>query len=183
VRDRDRHVQRRRRVGRERPGSADRWVTLNTGADRDPFNTWFNVAVPQVGFAFDGVGAARATAVLAAGAYGAAGYGWTNVTSHPARRWASCTSSCSNAAAPPRGRRSTGSRSCRPSAGQQAAEINAIQNFAIPADGTSALALPPFGGTITSRVFEADQATWCRPRHRCPLSQQRDFLRRTYNAS
>ena len=63
----------------------DRWVTLNTGTDVDPFQrgTW-----PQVGFAFDGAGGARRASMLdfTPGSYPNSpifNYGWTGVTVAP----------------------------------------------------------------------------------------------------
>ena len=121
ARDRGRRdVERRRRVGRDR--SRQRRSMGDAEHRRRPgsVQTWFNVTgTPQVGFAFDGVGGATraSTAVFSSGRQHAGAAELRLDERHdpagPDGR-ASCTSSCSSTAAPPRRRRSTGSRSCRP---------------------------------------------------------------------
>ncbi|MCU1382031.1 MAG: LamG domain protein jellyroll fold domain protein [Acidobacteria bacterium] len=149
------------------PNAADRWVALNTGSDGDVFDPAIGGPV-QAGFAFDGVGAARraSTASFAVLPFssisGQVTYGWSNVTIQPgqtvgfmhfvAQQYsrAALQASVDRLAQLP----------AEALASLSPAEIGAIQNFAIPADGTSTLPpLPPLGGSITGRVFEGDQST------------------------
>ena len=172
------------------PASADRWVTLNTGADQDPFNTSFNFnGTPQVAFAFDGVGGATraSTAAFSAASNPAElNYGWANVTIAPGQTVGFMhfvAQQYSRAAA----QASVDRLVQMPSealASLSPAEIGAIQNFAIPADGTSTVPpLPPFGGTITGRVFEADQTTPVPPSPQTLVRYRSNviFFGRTYN--
>ena len=150
------------------PSTPDRWVMLNTSEDTDPFASPYFTSVPQVGFAFGGPGALQSTGfgtfAIQPFTYnaGQVNYGWSNVTVQPGQtvafmhfglqqynRAALQASLTRLTQLPPEALESL-----------SPAEIAQIRNFAIPADGTSGLAaLPPLGGTVTGRVFEADQTT------------------------
>ncbi|MEO8677871.1 MAG: carboxypeptidase regulatory-like domain-containing protein, partial [Vicinamibacterales bacterium] len=138
----------------------DRWLTVDAGADLDPFRFQSGVN-PQVGFGWDGAGAARrvSAAAFTPNSNGSVVYEWSQVTIRPGETVAFmhfAVQQYSAAAA-----RASLARLVQlpPEAlsGLSQTEIGAIQNFAVPANGTSTMApLPPLGGTITGTVFEAD---------------------------
>ena len=146
------------------PASPDRWVVLNMGQDVDPFRQF---GPAHLAFAFDGAGATRGASAATFDAdpnssFRALTYRWNNVTLQPGQtmafmhfgvqqysRAAAEASVARLATLPPEALESL-----------SAEEIAEIQNFAVPAGGTSAVApLPPLGGMITGRLFEADRTT------------------------
>jgi hypothetical protein len=144
--------------------TADRWVTLDDGYDNDPFESYYSP--PAVAFAFDGPnGAERATSAVLNGiddSYGQLDYQWSNVTIAPRATVAYMhfgVQQTSRAAA----RASVERLFQLPPealAGLTQAEIGEIRNFAVPADGSSAVApLPSLNGTVTGRVLASDAAT------------------------
>ena len=164
------------------PANPDRWVALGTGADGDPFT--FNTLNfrPQLAFVFDGAGGARR-----ASAAGPLTYTWRTTTVQPGEsvafmHFAAQQYSYQSA-------RATAERvgQLPPEAIESLSpfEIAAIQNFAVPADGTSALApLTPLGGTVSGRVFEGDGVTPVVPRTFDPhvrFSSTNVFFGRNYH--
>lgn len=146
------------------PSNPDRWLMLDTGADVDPFESQFSTS-PQVGFGFDGAGALRSSTEAAfapVDGFTQLKYQWNAVTIQPGQTVAFmhfAVQQYSRAAA-----QASLDRLAQlpPEAltGLSQVEIAAIQNFAVPADGTSPVApLPGFGGTITGNAFEGDRLT------------------------
>ncbi len=142
------------------PANPDRWVALSTGADGDPFAPFGQSTpnrYPQMVFVFDGPGAARRVSTAAP-----LSYAWTTITIQPGETAALmhfAAQQYSYAAA-----RASADRigQLPPEALESLSsfEIAAIQNFAVPADGTSQLAaLPPLGGTVSGRLLEGDGTT------------------------
>ncbi len=68
-------------------------------------------------------------------------------------------------------------------AGLNMAELAAIRNFAVPADGTSALpALPPLGGRVTGRLLASDGVTAAPAQSLVRLQSTHPIFSRTYQA-
>ena len=149
------------------PDHSDRWLLLDSGFDVDPFSGQYSNGLPQAGFVFDGPGAqARLGALTVDGPpYGGpqqVAYSWNGVTLQPGETVAFMHA----------GFQQYNRAAARASAerllqlppelleGLSPAEIAAVRNFAIPAEGTSPVPpLPRLDGTITGRVLEADGVT------------------------
>ncbi len=149
------------------PDQPDRWVLFDSGFDVDPFAGQYTNGLPQAGFVFDGPGARTRVSALASDGppyYGAQqlGYSWSGVTLQPGETVAFLHAGIQqyNRAAARASVERLVQLAPEMLDGLSPAEIAAIQNFAIPADGTSAVApLPRLDGTISGRVLEADGVT------------------------
>jgi protocatechuate 3,4-dioxygenase beta subunit len=139
-------------------GGADRWVTLASGADVDPFE---NSKHPALAFVFGGANAALTTG---AGSYtkpqaGSLEYEWQNVTIAPGVTVAFMhfvVQQTSTAGALASASRLT-ALPPEALAGLSPAEIASIRNFAVPANGTSALEpLPLLTGSVQGRTLSHD---------------------------
>ena len=142
----------------------DTWAVIDDPTDVDPFLT---SNLPALAFVFDGTGAAAhvASATLTAPPADTARQltlSWSNVTVQPGQtvafmHFVSQETSRAGAAAA-----ATRLSQLPPEAisGLAPDEIAEIQNFAVPADGASALApLPSLIGTVTGTAFEFDGTT------------------------
>jgi hypothetical protein len=145
------------------PTNPDHWVVIDDNDDGDPFLV---STLPAIGFAFDGpTGVERAgmaSFAVAASAPGQLAYQWSRVTIPPGGRVAYlhfAVQQTSRAAAQASVERLV---QLPPEAltGLSPEEIAQIRNFAVPADGVSALApLPSLNGTVTGRVLAGDGTT------------------------
>jgi hypothetical protein len=155
------------------PSNPDRWIVASIYDDVDPF---LKFAWPSLAWTFDGAGARRRVGEAAIGLAtpspfttgGRLNYEWRDVTIPPggvvglmhfgvqqSTRAAARASAERLVELPPEALE-----------GLSAAEIAAIENFNVPATGISAIApLPPMGGTITGRVFEANGTTPAKAAH------------------
>lgn len=146
------------------PATRDRWVVVDDDDDADPFLV---ATLPAVAHVFDGEGGARAADAAQltddfTNRFGRLAEEWRGVTvpaggtvallhftSQQTGRAAAQASAERLVQLPPEAL-----------AGLSPDELAAIQNFAVPADGVSALApLPPLTGSVTGRVLASDGAT------------------------
>jgi hypothetical protein len=143
--------------------SPDRWLVAAASDDGDPF---LLQSVPTLAWTFDGAGARRratAASLAPTGSFGARVlYEWANVTIEPGAVVGLMHFGVQQA-----GRAAARASAARllllpPEAidGLSPSEIAAIENFAVPANGVSAVGpLPALGGTISGVVYEADGTT------------------------
>lgn len=150
-------------LGISEAANPDRWVTIDDNTDGDPFLV---STAPALGFAFDGpnsserVGAASFAVIDSSGSQLA--YQWNSVTIPPGETTAYLhfgVQQTSRAAAQASAQRLI-QLPPEALAGLSAEEIGQIRNFAVPADGVSAVApLPSLNGTVNGRVLDPDNST------------------------
>ncbi len=143
------------------PSNPDRWVVIDDNQDLDPF---LNYNMPALGFAFDGPGGAdrASSASFISPSYGQLAVTWSNITIP-----AGATVAYMHYGLQQISRASAEASSDRliqlpPEAltglGQDV--IGEIRNFAVPANGISALpALPATNGNVNGHVYAYDDAT------------------------
>ncbi|MBS1818371.1 MAG: carboxypeptidase regulatory-like domain-containing protein [Acidobacteria bacterium] len=145
------------------PGSADRWLSLGVRT-QDAYYDYYSSGVP-LGFAFSGPGAATpvSTASFAVEqSVPVLRYGWNSVTV-PANGTIALMHFVSEQASVDAATASAERLAQLPPEaldGLSAAEIAAIANFAVPANGVSAVApMPGVNGAVSGRVVEGDGLT------------------------
>jgi hypothetical protein len=151
------------------PAAADRWVVIDDVNPGDPF---LALSLPATAFVFDGTGAAqRAGQVSFALAEANANvaippqrltYGWNAVTVQPGQTIAFMHFAAQQVGRP--GALASAERLAQlppeALAGLNADEVSAVQNFAVPQDGTSTIApLPDVTAIVSGRVLASNGTT------------------------
>jgi hypothetical protein len=150
------------------PSAPDRWVVIDDVNQGDPFQT--SASLPATAFVFDGAGGARrigeasfsvADPQLALSPQQLA-YTWNGVTIQPGQTIAFMHFAVQQIGRP--GAQASAERLAQlppeAIAGLSADEVGAIQNFAVPQDGVSAITpLPALTGSVSGRVLASNQTT------------------------